>query len=83
MVRLRTLSFSFRKMLHLSIAVGILATSGCNETAKPTVKAGDSATTYVVPPPPANPDDPKAGKAGGGSMSARELRNFKQKQGQP
>ena len=82
MVRLRSLSRSFRRPIWFGVGLGIIATAGCGDPDKPKVKEGDSSTTYAVPPPP-KMEDGKPGassKDGKGHMSARELRDYKRKQ---
>jgi hypothetical protein len=80
MVRLPNLSRSLRRPIWFVAGVGIIVTAGCGETSKPTVKAGDSATSYEVPPPPKIEDGKPVASSGKGSMSARELRDFRKKQ---
>jgi hypothetical protein len=81
MVRLQSLSCSLRRPIWFVVGVGIIVTAGCGQTSsKTTVKAGDSSTTYQVPPPPKMEDGKPVASSGKGSMSARELRDYKKKQ---
>ena len=80
MVRLPNLFRSLRRPIWFVAGVGIIVTAGCGENSKPTVKAGDSATSYEVPPPPKIEDGKPVASSGKGSMSARELRDFRKKQ---
>jgi hypothetical protein len=80
MVRLQSLSRSLRGLIWFLAGIGIVVIAGCSETSKTTVKAGDSATTYDVPPPPKIEEGKPVAPSGKGSMSARELRDFRKKQ---
>jgi hypothetical protein len=82
MMPLQSIFRTLRKTIWLLLGAGIIMTAGCDDSPKPTVKAGTTATTYEVPPPPkivdGNPiTSPNVGK---GSMSARELRDYRKKQ---
>lgn len=80
MVRLQTLSRSLRRLTWFVAGVGIVVIAGCGEKSTTTVKAGDSATTYEVPPPPKIEDGKPVASSGKGSMSSRELRDYRKKQ---
>ncbi|WZO95933.1 hypothetical protein EP7_002906 [Isosphaeraceae bacterium EP7] len=64
------------------IGFGVVGISGCGEANVPKVKPGDPSTTYTVnaPPPDSIAGSAKPGKASKGTMSARELRDYRQKQ---
>jgi hypothetical protein len=80
MLRFGRPSRSFRILLQLGVGVAIGVTAGCSgESDKPKVKPGDTSTTYNVPPPPDKQEGKTKPANKQGSMSARELRDFKQK----
>jgi hypothetical protein len=80
MEQLQSLCRLLRRPIWFIAGVVIILTAGCGETSKPTVKAGDSATTYEVPPPPKFEDGKPVASSGKGSMSSRELRDYRKKQ---
>jgi hypothetical protein len=86
MMRWRRFSISFRRRLWFVVGLGLITTAGCGgDTNQPKVNPGDSSTTYKVPPPPPLENgkvvtSPSKGAIPKGTMSARELRDFKKKQ---
>jgi hypothetical protein len=78
---LRSSCRSWRFPLGLGVGIAFLATAGCGEAEKPAVKPGDSSTTYNVPAPPTDVHGKgKSGQGKKGTMSARELRDFRNKE---
>jgi hypothetical protein len=82
MVPLHSNSRASRRPIWLLLGAGIIVTAGCDDSTKPTVNPASTATTYEVPPPPKIVDgkpiaSPNVGR---GTMSARELRDYRKKQ---